>query len=155
MFMIKYNDCLWVIFFFYRFTFNFGYLWIGLFLIAFSTLFSRIVKYKFYNIFFLYKEFNFLLIWFGVLINNFILNFTNFLYNLQIKNVNNIIIFNSLGNFIQNIFIFNLNFFKFFNQKKDYGFVYIWQNYGKIDKSFLKYKSLLNWFKQLYKVLTY
>jgi hypothetical protein len=142
-------------FFFYRFTFNFGYIWLGLFLIAFSTIFSRIVKYRFYNLFFLINEFNSLLVWFGHLINNFILNLNIFVNKLQIKNTNNIIIFNSLGNFLSNLFIFNLNFFKFFNHKKDYGFVYIWKNYGKTDTSFLKYKSLLNWFKQLYKVLTY
>ena len=59
----------------------------------------------------------------------------------------------------------NIYFYKFFyyvsffskklKKKKDYGFVYLWQNYNVKDTSFLKYKSVLNWFIQFYKVLVY
>ena len=148
--------CLWLnimivyglYFFFYRFTFNFGYLWFGLAILIFSTIFSRILKYKFYNVYILFNEFEKLFFWFNLIFKNFLINFKN-------SNNLNLIFFNQF-NYIFYIFYKYLNKFIFtFNKKKDYGYVFIWKNYTAEDKSFLKYKSILNWFVQLYKVLIY
>ena len=155
--------CLWLnimivyglYFFFYRFTFNFGYLWFGVAISIFSTIFSRILKYKFYNIYNLFNEFLKLFTWFNLIFKNFLLNFNFFLNNLYSSNKINLLIFNKF-NYVFYFFYkyFNLLIFNF-NKKKDYGYVFIWKNYSSEDKSFLKYKSILNWFVQLYKVLIY
>ena len=143
-------------FFFYRFTFNFGYFWIGLFIIFFSSIFSRVLKYKFYNLYFLYKEFYDLFIWFSFIFNNLK---TNFLKIFEFFNIilifNLLIFFSSLNNFFYYFYKYFLYFLKSLQKKRDYGYVFIWKNYNLNDKSFLKYKSLLNWFNQLYKVLIY
>lgn len=44
-------------FFFYQFSFNFGYLWWGLFLFYFSLIWSSFIKYSFYNPKNLFSEF--------------------------------------------------------------------------------------------------
>ena len=155
--------CLWLnimivyglYFFFYRFTFNFGYLWFGLALLIFSTIFSKVLKYKFYNLFILINEFLTLLNWFNFIFKNLLINFKNFLNTLKFKNNLNLIVFNNL-NYIFYIFYKFLNKIIIdLNKKKDYGYVFIWRNYTSDDKSFLKYKSILNWFVQFYKVLIY
>ena len=155
--------CLWLniiivyglYFFFYRFTFNFGYIWFGLFILIFSTIFSRIVKYKFYNLYFLYLEFFNLFNWLSLIINNLYYYMINLFFNFnKYFNINKYL-FNSSNYLFYYIFNFFNNFFVIFNKKKDYGFVFIWENYKFIDNSFLKHKSILNWFVQLYKVLTY
>jgi hypothetical protein len=155
--------CLWLniiivyglYFFFYRFTFNFGYLWFGLIILIFSTIFSRVLKYKFYNIFVLFSEFFSLVIWFNLIFKNFFINIKLFLIRLAVKINLNLTLFNT-----SNLIIFN--FFKLLvlaiaklNKKKDYGYVFIWKNYSSDDKSLFKFKSILNWFIQLYKVLVY
>lgn len=155
--------CLWLnimivyglYFLFYRFSFNFGYLWFGLAILIFSTIFSKVFKYKFYNIFFLINEFFKLYVWFNLIFKNFLINLKIFLKNFKFKNNLNLIVFNQF-NYILYFFYKWLNTFLIkFNKKKDYGYVFIWKNYSVEDKSFLKYKSLLNWFVQFYKVLTY
>jgi len=155
--------CLWLnimivyglYFFFYRFTFNFGYVWFGLALLMFSTIFSKVLKYKFYNFYFLFNEFTKLMLWFNLLYKNFLFNFKNFLIKFKIYNNLNLLIFNNLN---KNFFFFYKYLNKMlvnFNKKKDYGYVFIWKNYTSEDKSFLKYKSIFNWFVQFYKVLMY
>lgn len=78
--------CLWLnimlvyglYFMFYRFTFNFGYFWWGLLIFAYSTIFSRVLKYNFFNIFSLKNEFFLFLNWLGFIfinIKNYILFF--------------------------------------------------------------------------------
>jgi hypothetical protein len=155
--------CLWLnimivyglYFYFYRFTFNFGYLWFGLALLIFSTIFSRVLKYKFYNLYNLFYEFVKLLTWFNLIFKNILINLKNVLINLKLNNNLNLIIFNKF-NYIFYFFYKMINKIIInFNKKKDYGYVFIWKNYTSDDKSFLKYKSILNWFIQLYKVLVY
>jgi len=155
--------CLWLnimivyglYFFFYRFTFNFGYIWLGLCIIIFSTIFSRILKYKFYNVYYLYNEFYQLFIWLGFFFKNFVINFKIFLNSSFSSNNYNLIIFSESNFIVYNFYKIKSYFLKHLNKKKDYGYVYIWKNYSSLDKSFLKYKSVLNWFTQLYKVLVY
>jgi hypothetical protein len=68
--------CLWLniiivyglFFLFYRFTFNFGYMWWGLMILFYSFIFSKVCKYNFYNIFVLLNEFRLLINWFGFLL---------------------------------------------------------------------------------------
>lgn len=155
--------CLWLnimivyglYFFFYRFTFNFGYLWFGLALLIFSTIFSRVLKYKFYNLYILLNEFIKLSVWFNLIFKNLLTNLNLILIKFKLINNLNLIIFNNF-NYIFYIFYKFLNKIIInFSKKKDYGYVFIWRNYTSEDKSFLKYKSILNWFTQLYKVLVY
>lgn len=54
--------CLWLniilvyglYFLFYRFTFNFGYFWWGILIFAYSTIFSRVIKYNYHNLYFIF-----------------------------------------------------------------------------------------------------
>ena len=90
--------CLWLniimvyglYFIFYRFSFNFGYIWWGILILAYSTIFSRIIKYNFYNVFYIYKEFLNLQRWYGYLILDFInfikLVFKNYFININLFN---------------------------------------------------------------------
>jgi len=155
--------CLWLnilivyglYFFFYRFSFNFGYLWFGLAILIFSTIFSRVLKYKFYNLYILFNEFIKLFNWVNLIFKNFLINFKKFLVEFRLSNNLNLIIFNQLNYIFYVFYKFFNKFLYTLNKKKDYGYVFIWQNYTSEDKSFLKYKSILNWFVQLYKVLIY
>ena len=155
--------CLWLnilavyalYFLFYRFTFNFGYLWFGLALLIFSTIFSRVLKYKFYNLYILVKEFTKLSIWFSLIISNLLKNLKNSLIKLKFKNGLNLLVFNNLNYLVYTFYKFLSKIIIILSKKKDYGYVFIWKNYTAEDKSFLKYKSIFNWFIQLYKVLVY
>jgi hypothetical protein len=156
--------CLWLnvlvvyglFFVFYRFTFNFGYFWWGLLFLFYSTIFSRVVKYNFYNIFFLYNEFSNLVVWYGyifkslfngftILLNNFIKldNKKNYFYNF-LKNSN---VFYSLKLYFYNFY------FKFLKNMEIKKFTFFWEGMKEKDESFLRYKTIIHWFKQAYKVL--
>ena len=83
--------CLWIniiaivviYFLFYRFLFNFGYLW-WLFFIGLSLFFfSRFFKYDFFNINTLYFNFNFFLNWLNTLFLNFFKNLKKSVIYLQ------------------------------------------------------------------------
>ena len=85
--------CLWfnilfvygLFFFFYRFTFNFGYLWWGGCIFFFSFIIGKVLKYRFYN--------------FKILLNEFYLFFT-WIYNLF--NLSYILsVFKSLGKLLK------------------------------------------------------
>lgn len=159
--------CLWLnimlvyglYFMFYRFTFNFGYFWWGILILAYSSIFSRVVKYNFFNIFYIKNEIFMFFRWLGL----FLLNIRNFLMNLL-----NYYIFKNyiLNNFIleNNIILFNISkyvniiviFFKNLLVFKNYGkFVYFWESLNQKDESFLKYKTIIHWFVQFYKLMTY
>ena len=87
--------CLWLniimvyglYFIFYRFSFNFGYFWWGLLVLCYSTIFSRISKYNFYNINYLYKEFFSLISWYGYIMKSFYDFIENYFKNYS-KNIN-------------------------------------------------------------------
>lgn len=155
--------CLWLniiivyglYFFFYRFTFNFGYLWFGLAILIFSTIFSRVIKYKFYNLFVLFYEFFNLVIWFNLIFKNLLINLKFFLIELISKSRLNLIFFSNFNSIVFNFYKFLVIFINNIKKKKDYGYVFIWKNYSSVDKSLFRYKSILNWFIQLYKVLVY
>jgi hypothetical protein len=159
--------CLWLnimlvyglYFMFYRFTFNFGYFWWGLLIFAYSTIFSRVLKYNFFNIFYLKNEFFHFLKWLGFIflnIKSYILYVLKNIINIYIlylsKFFENTFISNLLYNNLINIKIFLFKKFKFKDSDK---FIYFWESLPFKDESFFKYKSVIHWFTQLYKLLTY
>jgi hypothetical protein len=156
--------CLWLnvlivyglFFVFYRFTFNFGYFWWGLLFLFYSTIFSRIVKYNFFNIFFLYSEFNNLIIWYGYIFKSLFNSFTIFLNNyIKLDNKKNYF-YNSLkdSNIFYSLKLYFYNFyFKFLKNMEIKRFTFFWEGMKEKDESFLRYKTILHWFKQAYKVL--
>jgi hypothetical protein len=146
-------------FMFYRFTFNFGYFWWGLLIFAYSTIFSRVLKYNFFNIFYLKNEFFCFLKWLGFIF----LNIKHFISCVLKNFINTNILYlsNFFGNtFLSNLFYNNLInvklfFFKKFKFKDSDKFIYFWESMPYKDESFLRYKSVMHWFTQLYKLLTY
>lgn len=82
--------CLWfnilmvygLFFFFYRFSFNFGYLWWGLCIFAFSFIIGKVLKYRFYNLKILLNEFYLFFVW---VYNIFNLPYILSLFNNLIK----------------------------------------------------------------------
>jgi hypothetical protein len=56
---------------FYRFTFNFGYLWIPFIFFFGSFLFARILKYNFHNYNYIISEIVSLISWFSILLDSF------------------------------------------------------------------------------------
>lgn len=159
--------CLWLnimlvyglYFMFYRFTFNFGYFWWGLLIFAYSTIFSRVIKYNFFNIFCIKNEFFYFFKWLGFIFIN-LKDYTIFFLKNLLKN--NLLF---LSKFFESFFIINvfyeylilMRLYIYNNLKfKDSGkFIYFWESISYKDESFLKYKSILHWFTQLYKLLTY
>lgn len=145
-------------FMFYRFTFNFGYFWWGLLILAYSSIFSRIVKYNFFNIFYVKNEIFMFFKWFGLIslnLKNLIVDLLDFYikksYVLNFFIKNNIILFN-FSTYLYNIFIFLKNLLIF----KNYGkFIYFWESLNQKDESFLRYKTITHWFTQFYKLMSY
>jgi len=157
--------CLWLnvlvvyglFFVFYRFTFNFGYFWWGVLILFYSTIFSRVLKYNFYNIFFLFEEFKNLIVWYGyifkTIINYFLFFFKNVLFRdstkLYLRNVSNYLNFLDFYKFY-----FYKFYFKFLRNIEMKRFTFFWEGMKEKDESFLRYKTIIHWFKQAYKVLT-
>jgi hypothetical protein len=144
--------CLWLniilvyglYFLFYRFTFNFGYFWWGILVLAYSTIFSRAVKYNFFNVYYIWNEFNFFIKWVGLLIVN-LKDYINFFLIIFYKKI------------IKNTFFANLLsfFIKSLRTPQNTKFIYFWETMGHKDESFLKYKTIIHWFNQFYKLMTY
>lgn len=158
--------CLWLniimvyglYFMFYRFTFNFGYFWWGLLILCYSTIFSRIAKYNFYNIIYVYREFLNLLNWYGFLIynindylnnffKNYFINANIFNYFLKYKNNNVDFIYSNYYYYL--IKIIN----KFFKKKEKIKMIYIWKGMKEKDNSILKYKTIIHWIKEFYRLI--
>jgi hypothetical protein len=158
--------CLWLsiilvyglYFLFYRFSFNFGYIWWGILILAYSTIFSRIIKYKFYNIYYLINEFVNLIKWLGYLVVNVKALIFNIFNKLLLKfNIMNYLVTykNYKFNFIFNLFeLYFIRFFtKWLESTDAVKFVFFWEGMKEKDNSFLRYKTIIHWFKQFYKML--
>ena len=157
--------CLWLniiivyglFFLFYRFTFNFGYIWIGVFLLLFSFIISKVIKYNFVSIFEIYKEFFLFLKWVGLIFLNFLLSIKFFFKKILLSWD----IFYNFNFFYGNFFFFqkflemyfNVNFFKkfivFFKKLEFVQFNILWREMQEEDTSLFKYKTVLHFFKQL------
>lgn len=174
--------CLWLniiivyglFFLFYRFTFNFGYIWWGLMFLFYSFIFSKVCKYNFYNIFTLINEFRLLLNWFSFLVKEIFFksdDFTkpvllklqtfmnlheNFIYENTYLNNNYLTIFNTKLISLQNDFYNELilMYIEYAHTKKpEEGFLY--EGYPAADTSFLWYKSIIHFFFQVIKWVDY
>lgn len=158
--------CLWLniviiyglFFLFYRFTFNFGYIWFGVLVLFYSFIFSKVLKYNFVNIFIIIKEFFFLISWLGLICLNFLLFFKSFFityFNLvnKLSYLNNYLV---SSNLFLNFFNYKLVVFliNFFNKLDLVNFTILWQEMKEKDVSFLRYKTVLHFFKQLLKIHT-
>jgi len=159
--------CLWLnimlvyglYFMFYRFTFNFGYFWWGLLILAYSSIFSRVLKYNFFNIFYVKNEFFMFLKWFGLILLNvriLLMNLLNFFikknYILNFFTTNNNTILSNVITHLNDVFLFLRNLLIF----KNYGkFVYFWESLNQKDESLFRWKSVIHWFTQFYKLMTY
>jgi len=159
--------CLWLniimvyglYFIFYRFSFNFGYIWWGVLILAYSTIFSRIVKYNFYNPFYVLKEFFLLQRWYGYIMKTFIYNFDNYFkkhfFNVNIINYIYIYQNSKLALFYDYYYYYTSKlFFWWLKKKENMKIVYLWQGMKEIDKSFLRYKTVLHWIKEIYRMFT-
>lgn len=158
--------CLWLniimvyglYFIFYRFSFNFGYFWWGILFLAYSTIFSRIVKYNFFNIYYVFIEFNNLIKWYGSLINN-LLNYIEFLlinYFIDISLINHIAKYknDTLSFFYNSYYFYFIKFFKkLILKRKKTKIGYFWQGMKEKDKSFLRYKTVIHWIKEIYRLI--
>ena len=144
--------CLWLniilvyglYFLFYRFTFNFGYFWWGLLVLFYSTIFSRAIKYNFYNIYKILLEFFNFIKWFGFIFRSLFTDLIDFV--IFYKNI-----------FIKNIFYYNFiklvyNIYKIINKNK---LIYFWESMRYEDTSLFRYKTIIHWFTQFYKLITY
>ena len=159
--------CLWLniivvyglYFFFYRFMFNFGYIWLGIAFLAFSFIFARVCQARFYDVQVLVNEFisfwNWLcVIFFNIyswLYKNYITIFTTYIFSLYSN-----LFFTKLAPLFYSTYVYKiLLFFSEETRKiKSARFVFYWEYFVGEDKSFLKIKSKIHWFKQVWKMLT-
>lgn len=164
--------CLWLniiivyglFFLFYRFTFNFGYLWWGLMFLFYSFIFSKVCKYNFYNVNVLINEFRLLRNWFGLIFIEITSQFVPFVKLIVIKLNNSKIIYDNIEtdetdkddvrwiwykqnvidkqfDMCENAAVSYLKKQELDNQKKTF---FVWEGYPSIDTSFFFYKSFIH-----------
>lgn len=157
--------CLWLniilvyglYFLFYRFTFNFGYFWWGLLILFYSTIFSKVVKYNFYNIFYLKDEFINFFKWAGIFLKN-IKRFLIELIYFYTKNNYRLKFFdkNFFYKYVFNKFYSKISWFQKYFLIKNYNtYYYIVKDLEDEDESFMKYKTILHWFREIYRKFRY
>lgn len=158
--------CLWLniimvyglYFMFYRFTFNFGFFWWGILIVCYSTIFSRIIKYNFFNLNYLYKEFLKLISWYGFIVYNiyelFKLFFRNYFSNVYLYNHIAKYKNDTLSFFYDNYYFYLVKYInKFIKNKKKIKMTFIWQGMKEKDTSFLRYKTLIHFLKETYRLI--
>lgn len=164
--------CLWLniiivyglFFLFYRFTFNFGYLWWGLMFLFYSFIFSKVCKYNFYNVNVLINEFKLLSDWFGLILGEIISNFVPFAKLIIIKLNNSKVIYDSIeidetdkddvrwAWYKQNIIDLQYdtceNIVASYIEREELNkrgtTPFMWEGYPSIDTSFFFYKSIIH-----------
>jgi hypothetical protein len=143
--------CLWfnilsvygLYFIFYRFSFNFGYLWLPLIIFFGSFIFSRALKYNFFNINFVVLELKNFTHWSSLLYQNFSINFIKIL-NFIFSWLSSLYVFSFFKNFEESILIKYIysnvltNYF-FLIQKNENKFENVWDSLNNsFNKFFLK-----------------
>lgn len=119
--------CLWfnilsvygLYFIFYRVTFNFGFLWLPLAVFFGSFIFSRVLKYNFFNLNYIITEINKFVIWVSLIYND-IYNFFQKLFFFYFKNfsiLNNLSSKNSF--FSKYLFFLPMDQYLIYLNKKD------------------------------------
>lgn len=131
-------------FLFYRFTFNFGYFWWGMLIFFYSMIFSRAVKYNFHNTYKLYLEFFHLTKWIGYIFISFNRSLKDFIISYKfIINKNQFYLYISKT-------VFNL--YKNLTKLRT---IYFWEGMSYEDTSLFRYKTVIHWLSQFYKLMTY
>lgn len=151
--------CLWLniiivyglFFLFYRFTFNFGYIWYGVAFLLYSFIFSKVLKYNLINIFTFFKEFYLLFQWYGYILYN-VLTWLKKITLKKLNNLNKILFVKNYIYFDTKIFVDNnfvIRLIKFYNKIDLLCFKILWTSLKEKDESFLRYKTIIHFFKQL------
>ncbi len=133
-------------FLFYRVVFNFGYIWLFLIVFFGSFVFSRMLKYNFFNINFvtneIVKSFN----WLSLMLSN-LLSFYDIFINA---------FFDKINKLSSNSSLFGLRFsnlsstLKFFSLSRDlFKFSFFWKSMNSHDSSVLKVNSIIHYLTQL------
>ena len=102
------------------------------------------------------KEFKNLIFWYGYIFKNLVNFFLNSIKNYLIfKNtkfyLNDYSNYLNFFNFLQ-IYFYKF-YFKFLKNIEIKKFTFFWEGMKEKDESFLRYKTIIHWFKQAYKVL--
>ena len=158
--------CLWLniiivyglYFFFYRFTLNFGYMWLLLFIFFSSFILSRIFQSKLYSLSNLYLEFynfyNFIIILFSNLKLFFVGLYTKFFMQYINLVYKQIVTKTCLPIFYNSIFYKIFIYYQKENQlKRIPSLVYVWTYYVGKDDSYWQWRTKLYWFEQFWKML--
>jgi len=103
--------------------------------------------------FFLVTEFKNLIFWYGYIFKNFI-NVIIFYFNKFLISDNiNFYLYN-YSDLLNTIKLYFYKFyFKILKNMEVKKFTFFWEGMKEKDESFLRYKTLIHWFKQAYKVL--
>lgn len=133
-------------FLFYRVVFNFGYIWLFLIVFFGSFIFSRMLKYNFFNINFVLTEITKSFTWFSLLLSNIFGVYNGLVVYLS----------NFFSNVIRTGLFFGVNISNFTNFVNKlslnhdlFKFTFFWKSLNNHDGSFLKINSFLNYFTQL------
>jgi hypothetical protein len=130
-------------FIFYRFSFNFGYLWFPLIIFFGSFIFSRAVKYNFFNLNFVVSEIKSFWKWSSLLYNNFYSNFYKLVYSFFYK-ISSLYLISFLKNVEDNFllkYLFSYSFTNYFFliKNSENNFENVWDSLNNsINKFFLK-----------------
>ena len=133
-------------------------MWWGVLILAYSTIFSRAFKYNFHNVYYLYNEFVQLIYWLGFIVLELKIQFEFIINNILFK-LNIINYLTNYKNYKFDIFLnkplfYLLKFFiKWIDNRNSNKFVFFWEGMKEKDSSIFRYKTILHWFKQLYRMI--
>jgi hypothetical protein len=131
-------------FLFYRVVFNFGYLWFFLIVFFGSFIFSRMLKYNYFNINFVVSEISKSFTWFSFLLRNITLSYNNIITFFLTK----LSVFNKIGaGYGFNTSLSTLT--KLTVNHDSFKFSFFWKSLNKSDTSFLKINSIFHYLTQL------
>lgn len=155
--------CLWVnilsvigfYFLFYRVTFNFGYLWLVLIIFFASLIFSRVLKYNFFNLNYVARELRKSYEWFSLIyfdLISFLKSFLNF-YFIFMNLIRNFLTYKNL-NTSNLLFKYLVDFplkryLILIDSQETVKFNYVWKSLNTKDESVFKFRTLLSYINQL------
>jgi len=135
-------------FLFYRVVFNFGYIWIFLIIFFGSFIFSRMLKYNYFNLNFVAAEVSQSYNWLSIFVKNTLTSTHTQLLNFELN----------YKNFSKLFFLKNASFFKLFgvlqilkNENfKNFKVNFFWLTLKNYDNSFLRVKTISLYLSQLF-----
>ena len=149
-------------FIFYRFSFNFGYVWFIFALFVGSLIFSRILKYRFYNPRTVVDEFFRFMVWAGFLIKILTRGFNEFVRDVIMYYKSSILCNMKMGPNPTGIsgllvrlarWFFSKFSFRFFKKKSAAAHFFFWKTMTGPDNSRFKWRSISYPFIQLFRCL--